>query len=144
MAGPIQCDNCGALLTKEDVFCGECGAPQPPPGSVPEQSTGLAATAAPELEPNLSAPVPSAPESDPSSAKTGWRVAVIVLLTLGVIICFIGLVAFLVFGMMEGEDTTPAEDWLFSAICCLLPIGGTGAVLAIVGAVLWNMRLRDR
>ena len=144
MAGPIQCDNCGALLTAEDVFCGECGAPQPPPGSTPAQTPDPVGTGAPG--PIIIPPIsePSAPEPDPATAKTGWRVAVIVLLTLGFILCLGGVVAFLIFGMMEGEDTTPAEDWLFSAICCLLPIGGTGAVMAIVGAVLWSLRLRDR
>ena len=63
---------------------------------------------------------------------------------MGFVLCLGGVVAFLLFGLMEGENTTPAEDWLYSALCCLLPIGGTGAILATVGLVLWSLRLRDR
>ena len=144
MAGSMQCDNCGALLAEEDVFCGECGAPQPGPGSTPGPAADPAVTEAPGpiLVPPVSEPV--APASDPSSAKIGWRVAVIALLTMGFVLCLGGVVAFLLFGLMEGENTTPAEDWLYSALCCLLPIGGTGAILATVGLVLWSLRLRDR
>jgi hypothetical protein len=70
--------------------------------------------------------------------------AFIILVVLAVIACLAGIVAFLIFGSMEGEAATPAEDWLFSAICCLLPIGGTGALLGGIGGIIWYTRLREQ
>jgi hypothetical protein len=63
---------------------------------------------------------------------------------LGAIGCLAGLVVFLLFGMLESEDFTTAENWLFSVVCCLLPIGGTGAILLAAGAAIWYARLRKR
>jgi hypothetical protein len=141
MAEPVQCANCGALLAKEDVFCGECGAPQPLSGEA-EQVTDASSGVAPVAE--SSTPASGPPSSGPkSSDKTGWRVAVIVLLIIGIIVCLVGMVAFVIFASIESEVTTsPAEDWLYSAICCLLPISGTGTILTLIGAAIWYLRLR--
>jgi hypothetical protein len=73
---------------------------------------------------------------------TGWRVAFVVLLVLGVLTCLAGLLAFVLFGSMPGENTTVQEDWLFSAFCCLLPIGGIGLVMLAAGVTIWFSRLR--
>jgi hypothetical protein len=67
-----------------------------------------------------------------------------VLIVLGILTCLAGLLAFLLAGFMEYEAMTVAENWLFSALCCLLPIGGAGAILIAVGAGLWYSRLRRR
>jgi len=133
MTGPIQCNNCGAVLLEEDTFCGECGAPRPSGTSPAEVMEEPQADAAPE------APPVQQPGSD-----TVWRVAAAVLGIVGVLVCLLGLAVFLLFGLIEGEDMTPAENWLISAICCLLPIAGTGVAIAVAGLVIWWAKLRNR
>jgi hypothetical protein len=73
---------------------------------------------------------------------TSWRVAFVVLLVLGVLSCLAGILAFVLFGSMPGENTTVQEDWLFSAFCCLLPIGGAGLLMLAAGVTIWFSRLR--
>jgi hypothetical protein len=143
MAELTQCESCGAVLAKEDIFCGECGAPNPSlEGALDAANIERPVAPPPDVSPS-SEPVPPAP-ARPDSSRARWRAASIALVVLGTIACVAGLAAFLVFGLMEGENTTPAEDWLFSALCCLLPIGGTGAILAISGVGVWFARLRNR
>jgi hypothetical protein len=139
MAERIQCDNCGAVLAKEDIFCGECGAPRL---TLAETATiGQPEPSLPEVpSPEKSMPTPPARKSP----ETGWRIAFIVLVVLGVLACVAGLLAFLVIGSMPSENTTPTQDWLYSALCCLLPIGGTGILLAASGGAIWFSRLRNR
>lgn len=168
MADLRQCDNCGAVLDKEDVFCGECGAPNPSlaeasepvatePRAAPDADTGVEPLpdAPPEPDPDASteplpdvlpAPPlsPAAPPKPPTSAETGWRVAFAVLLIVGILACLAGVLGFVLSGVIGGDTTTKQEDWLIGALCCLLPIGGTGALLAVVGAVIWYSRLRSR
>jgi hypothetical protein len=133
MAAQAQCDNCGSALAEADIFCGECGAPRP----VPVQGEPI-----PDLPP---APAPVLPASQSSAtSESRWRVATMVLIVLGILTCLAGLLAFLLAGFMEYEAMTVAENWLFSALCCLLPIGGAGAILIAVGAGLWYSRLRRR
>jgi hypothetical protein len=151
MADLFQCDNCGAVLAKDDVFCGECGAPRasPPspigiaadqPPEVPEPV--LAEEPAPHIPPTSSpGPAPLAEPSDASEA--GWRVATIVPVGLGLLACLAGLLTFLIVGSIGGTTTTPQENWLLSALCCLLPLGGIGVILAAVGAAIWYTRLRS-
>jgi hypothetical protein len=152
MAGTIQCENCGALLLEEDVFCGECGAPiatileepttsetaaQSPAGpAMPMAGGEVAQVAAPES-------LGDAEAQPTSTSVSGWRVAVIALIAFGALACISGILAFLVFGLIGGETTTATEDWLFATMCCLLPIGGVGAVLVAAGGLVWYLRLRD-
>jgi hypothetical protein len=152
MTDLIQCDNCGAVLAEEDVFCGECGAPRSAPAEAIEPVVdGTAAVPEPdpvaEPQPGVASPVrlaPSAAEGPAGSPEVGWRVAFLVLVVLGILACVAGLFAFLLVGSIGGDTTTPQEDWLFSALCCLLPVGGAGIVLAAVGAGIWYTRLRSR
>jgi hypothetical protein len=141
MTGPIQCINCGAVLLKEDIFCGECGAPRPsetsPAEAIAEPHTEVMEEPRPDPLPE---PRPvRRPDSD-----TIWRVAAAVLGIVGVLVCLLGLAAFLLFGLIEAEDMTPAENWLLSTICCLLPIAGTGVAMAVAGLVIWWAKLRNR
>ena len=133
MTGPIQCINCGAVLLKEDIFCGECGAPRPSETSPAEGMEEPQADPLPEPGPVR--------RPDPD---TIWRVAAAVLGIVGVLVCLLGLAAFLLFGLIEAEDMTPAENWLLSTICCLLPIAGTGIAMAVAGLVIWWAKLRNR
>jgi hypothetical protein len=71
-------------------------------------------------------------------------VAFIVLVVLGALACIAALAVFVIFGSIPGEGTTAQEDWIFSALCCLLPIGGFGAILVGAGAIVWFRRLKDR
>ena len=132
MSQPIQCDNCGAVLLKDDIYCGECGAPRPT----------VVASAEAVHEPEASPPQELG-AGDETKSDTAWRVAAAVLGIVGILVCLLGLAAFLLFGLMEAEDVTPAENWLISAICCLLPIAGTGVAMAIAGLVIWWARLRN-
>jgi hypothetical protein len=50
---------------------------------------------------------------------------------------------FLFIGLLEYESMTAQEAWLFSAFCCLLPIGGGGAILLATAVALWYGRLRS-
>ena len=135
MADIEQCSNCGAILGPKDDFCAECGAPRPPK---PEASEGAPTAEAPALPPP-SAPPPASPAGE---SDVRWRVAMMVLLVLGALACVAGLVAFVLFALIESEGYTTMENWLFSAVCCLFPIGGAGAIMAIVGVTIWYSRLR--
>jgi hypothetical protein len=69
---------------------------------------------------------------------------VIVLGILAAILCLLGLVTFLLFGLTESDVASPTENWLYATFCCLLPIAGTGGVMAVVGLGIWWIRLRNR
>ena len=141
MTQPIQCDNCGAILLEEDVYCGECGAPRPtviaPAEVVEEPQTDVITQPRP-------GPQQEPASSDRADPDTIWRVAATVLGIVGVLVCLLGVAAFLLFGLIEAEDMTPAENWLISTTCCLLPIAGTGVVIAIAGLAIWWAKLRNR
>jgi hypothetical protein len=135
-----ECNNCGALLVKEDMFCGECGAPRTvPPEPESPLFPGTAAAAGP-------APVSVAgQETSPVGVATErWRLGFILLLIFGALACVIAIAAFGLFGAIPSEDFATAENWLFSAFCCLLPIGAVGVALLTAGAAIWFTRLRSR
>jgi hypothetical protein len=143
MPDVVECENCGAVLSAEDVFCGECGAPRPElpqsdkAGPRPQPAAGTAARV-----PSAIPPAPPAAQP-PMATNRGWRAAFIALVVLGAIACVLGLASFLLVGSIPGENMTPQENWLYSALCCLLPIGGTGALLAAAGGIVWYVRLRE-
>ncbi len=129
MAGLEQCQYCGAVLLPEDTSCGECGAPRPDTAS---PSPPDAPTAAPARAATVPFP----------SSRTGWRAAFVSLIVVGVLVCIVGILAFVLAGVTETEGWTAQENWLFSAGCCLLPIAGSGLVLVLAGIGIWFARLR--
>lgn len=155
MADLIQCENCGAVLAKEDVFCGECGAPRLQEPEPVEPTAGRPLVDQPPVGPEPSSAVASALDASPSpstaalqgtsgAADARWRVATIVLVGLGILACLAGLLGFLLVGSIGGDTTTKQEDWLIGALCCLLPVGGAGVILAAAGVAAWYTRLRSQ
>jgi hypothetical protein len=140
MTEPIQCDNCGAVLLEEDLFCGECGAPRPSLTEVAQPATH---------EPSASQPLPAPPLAPrpggrSASPTRGWRVSVIILGILAAVLCLLGTAGFLLFGLTESEGFTTEENWVFATLCCLLPIAGSGVILAVAAVGIWFARLRNR
>ncbi len=132
MAETIQCSNCGAILHEDDLFCGECSAPRAP------------STAPVDVPDEPQANVPPSPPARRSDPERAWLVAAAVLGTIAVLLCVLGILAFVLIGIIPAEDVTQTEGWLISATCCLLPIGGAGAVAGIAALVIWWSRLRNR
>ena len=130
MAAATQCPYCGAVLLKEDLFCGECGAPNP------LAADGVVPAAPPPPPPLPPSGLPSPPPSVPASSGKGWQIAWLSLIALGVVSCLLAPIIFVLFGLMPSETVTPQERWLYSAICCLLPIGGVGIALVILGLII--------
>lgn len=144
MSEVLECSNCGAVLLEADLFCGECGAPRPavappPKPSTADQTATKSATAAPEVLPS-----PSFEPARPTPRQGPWHIMVIALSVLSVLLCVVGVVAFLLLGLTESEVTSPQENWLYSTICCLVPIAGTGVVVGLAALGIWLVRLRNR
>jgi hypothetical protein len=129
------------------VLAGGAGRPRQGEGEPRPAVVGAAEAAAVEqaAAPEVSSKPPPLPVTQPTpSAKAGWRMAFIILVVLAVVTCLTSIVAFLIFGSTPSETTTPQEDWLYAAFCCLLPIGGAGAILGGIGGFIWYTRLRER
>lgn len=149
MPETIQCTNCGAILADEDIFCGECGAPHPllePGAEVPAAPTPPAQAAAPPPPARPAPPPykPPRPAQPARSSKTGWEIAFIILGIVGMLCCLAGIAATLFGGSVQSEGLSPEQNWLYSVLICLLPIGGTGAILILAAAAIWFIRLKER
>jgi len=64
----MQCPSCGAYVSKDDVFCGECGQPLIDLAAAPQSEGQLADQVAPAL------PAPAAALPDTASAGRSWTV----------------------------------------------------------------------
>ena len=133
MAKVMQCENCGAVLLENDLFCGECGAPRatlPEPSEpkveVPAGGGEEEAGPSPAGASEVVAPESGVPEAGASSASstqqpimsvTGWRVAFVVLLVLGVLTC-LGALAAICNGVYSNPDTR-WELWILFGMAAL-------------------------
>jgi hypothetical protein len=144
MSEVLECSNCGAVLLEADLFCGECGAPRPAVALPSEPSSvDQAATESTAAPPRVS-PSPASEPARPTSRQGPWHIIVIALSVLSVLLCVVGVIAFLLFGLTESDVASPQENWLYSTICCLVPIAGTGVVVGLAALGIWLVRLRKR
>jgi len=113
----MQCPDCGAYVTKEDQFCGECGRPlaqaaAPDPTLTPEQARDLPTAI---VEPARPAPAtrpaarPAAPPRKAATSRSGGsRTAIL----MGIVAALAGLICLCVAGLViwgasQDGDVTP-------------------------------------
>jgi len=103
----MQCPDCGAVYSKEDLFCGECGRPlstETPPGessSSPRVEDQVTATHKPAKRP--AAPAPVAPQPKRSFSKLALILGVVIFLLL--CLCVAG--AGILFSIVEESVANP-------------------------------------
>lgn len=89
--------------------------------------------------------LPSASEPASPKSRLGlWQITVIALTLLSALLCLAGLAAFLIFGLTDSDVASPQENWLYSTICCLVPITGPGIVLGFAALGIWLARVRNQ
>lgn len=102
----MQCPDCGAFITKEDLFCGECGRPlaeanpvQAPSFAPPAQGAPTIAAGPPVARPQ---PAPAAP----SRPRSNLPIVAGAILAAGLALCMAGVAVFvLVSGGGNGQET---------------------------------------
>jgi hypothetical protein len=101
----MQCPNCGAYITEEDQFCGECGRPLEGKRSSAEPVTPSEAVDQPAEA--LSLPAPSLPA--PAKKRTWVPILVVIGLSLSVL-CVFAFGALVWLGIRSGSVPTPAVN----------------------------------
>jgi hypothetical protein len=103
----MECPDCGAVYSKEDLFCGECGRPlstETPPGessSSPRAEDQMTATHKPARRPPVAAPV--TPQPRRSFSKLALTLGGVAL----VLLCFCVVGAGILFSILEESVTNP-------------------------------------
>ena len=103
----MQCPDCGAVYSKEDLFCGECGHPlstETPPGessSSPRGEEQVTGTPKPAQRPP--APAPVAPQPKRSFSRLALILGVVIFLLL--CLCIVGLG--ILFSIVEESVANP-------------------------------------
>ncbi|HNS52221.1 MAG TPA: hypothetical protein PKO09_13690 [Anaerolineae bacterium] len=137
MADTVLCDNCGAPMSPQDGFCGECGAPRPTltagtPPAEPETSLD------PEVLQSTS-PLPS-PPALPKGPSQGWRTASTVIAIVAAVaalgMCGLGAVV----SLIPVEGYSRQEMLLASTVACFCP----GTLALVLAAILWFLVVRRK
>ena len=68
----------------------------------------------------------------------------IILSLLSALLCLAGVAAFFLFALTDSDVVSPQENWLYSTICCLVPIAGPGVALGLAALGIWLARVRNR
>jgi len=138
-----ECLSCGAVLSPSDEYCGECGAHRPSPMEIPAAPASPQPGGVPVAGQAKAVPPVHIGSQPRFGGESAWRIGFWILVVLGILTCVAGLLFFFVFGLSESDVATPEENWLYSALCCLVPVGGTGALLLLAGIAIWYTRLRE-
>jgi hypothetical protein len=151
MAEIHQCEQCGAVLAAEDVFCGECGAPRPgsipaaAPAGAPAPEAMNASTARPALPRAVGPAAASRPAAPPSKAPVeGMRAAsrVIAILSAAVAAGLCGLGVILAFFASDPQTgQTGSGDMVFGSVLLCF---GPGAMALVLAVVLWLVAKRRK
>jgi hypothetical protein len=98
---PMQCPDCGAVVTSEDMFCGECGRPLP--GKMPASRPVTPA----EVKDRVTETVSLSPASSPARKKTPGRTSIFIVAGIGaLVLCVCAFVALSV--LVFRSQPTPA------------------------------------
>jgi hypothetical protein len=112
----MQCPDCGAFVSAEDAFCGECGRPLEKGGSSAKPLTPLEAKDLPTVELGPASRPPTPPKPVPTLGKKRSPV-VLILIVVGIsllvaCLCIVGVLLWL--GSQDGSTVTPTEGVLLT------------------------------
>jgi hypothetical protein len=131
----MQCPDCGAFVTTEDAFCGECGRPLGK-GSSPAAKplTPLEAKDLPTVDLRTASRPPTPPKTAPPSSQMRSSPKLILLVlgaaVLGVCVCGLGVLFWL--GTQDQPAATPTQGAMLAtyteAVVATSPVESTPAV----------------
>ena len=113
----MQCPNCGAFMTNEDAFCGECGQPLQKQASPARPLTPLEAKDLPTVELGTKPPSPPVPPKPRTTAGGTKSPLPVVLLVAGIallVVCLCGAGLLIWMSSKDGPVATPTDAVLLA------------------------------